>query len=133
MGIYCSDEIRSVRSSVWITPIGVKILPVGWLNQFTKIVNGGNIFCILLLTIRVLIGLLMIWLHWDIVWISSSRWDCRLSCPVDFPFASADMPEVALADSLVHMDSVVPLVASVDSFAIGCSVVFRKIGFDSVG
>ena len=44
---------------------------------------------------------------------------------VDFPFAFADMPEVALVDSLVHMDLVVPLVASVDSFAIDCLVVFR--------
>ena len=28
--------------------------------------------------------------------------------PADFPFAFADMPEVALVDSLVHTDSVVP-------------------------
>ena len=28
--------------------------------------------------------------------------------PVDFPFAFADMPEVASVDSLVHMDLVVP-------------------------
>ena len=55
-----------------------------------------------------------------------------VDCPVEFPFASADMPEVALADRLVHMDSVVPLVASVDSFAIGCSAAFHKIDFDSV-
>ena len=31
-----------------------------------------------------------------------------VDCPVEFPFASADMPEVALVDSLVHMDSAVP-------------------------
>ena len=47
---------------------------------------------------------------------------------VGFPSAFADMPEVALVGSLVHTNLVVPLVASVDSFAIGCLVVFRTIG-----
>ena len=31
-----------------------------------------------------------------------------IDCPVDFPFAFADMPEVALVDNLVHMNSAVP-------------------------
>ena len=51
---------------------------------------------------------------------------------VDFPFAFVDMPEVALVDSLVHTDSIVPWVASVGSFAIGCSAVFRTIDSYSV-